>query len=176
MGEGGTILTSFIRQRIPPTFLPMGERTLATPAHLHPLPPGPMRTLVLQDQAACAVFVLWSQQRWEEGVQLHLQGAGPSPVHGGGSHPQDVFKWSCYGNSDSLLCRQRLLKSCSVRGSDVPVGCLPARGGGAFGPTHVTSAVGFTWLQRLGWSCWGSWEQRASQLCLRPVAPMLSSL
>lgn len=68
----------------------------------------------------------------------------------------------CFASSRLLKCR-------SMRGSDVPVGCLPAWGG-AFGPTRITRAVGSAWLQRLGCSSSCSWEQRASQLCLRLVS------
>lgn len=104
-----------------------------------------------------------------KGSSSIFQGAGHSPIHDGGSHPQDVFKVAM-GIVTHCFASSRLLKCRFMQGSDIPVGCLPAWGG-AFGPTHVTSAVGFAWLQRLGCPRQGFWEQRASQLCLHLVAP-----
>lgn len=115
---------------------------------------------------------LTSQQHWEEGVQLHLLGAGCSLIHDGGSHPRDVFKPSkvAMGMVTHCSASSRLLKSGSTRG--VMCRGLSPGAGDAFGPTHVTGAVAFSWLQKLGWPHQGSWEQMASYLIASSSLPL----
>lgn len=66
-----------------------------------------------------------------KGPSSVFQGAGHSLMPDGGSHPQDVSKVSgvAMGIVTHCFTSSQMLKSCSMRGSDIAVGCLPAWGG-----------------------------------------------